>query len=96
MAEPLKYGGNITSMTIRREADTWLVSFQLDVEMSFLRRDNQATVGVDFGIKQLATLSRGQKTVWENPAPLKSALRRLARMQRKLSKKVRGSGQYKN
>jgi len=95
MAEPLKYGGKIINMTIRREADKWMVSFQLDVEMSFLRRDNQAAVGVDFGIKQLATLSRGEKTVWENPAPLKSALRRLARMQRKLSKKVRGSGQYK-
>ena len=95
MAEPMKYGGKIISMTIRREADKWMVSFQLDVEMSFLRRDNQAVVGVDFGIKQLATLSRGQKTVWENPAPLKTALRRLARMQRKLAKKVKGSGQYK-
>ena len=44
------------------------------------------TVGVDVGINTLATLDNG--TTYENPRPLKRYERKLAREQRKLSRKV--------
>ena len=44
------------------------------------------TIGVDVGINTLATLDNGTK--YENPRPLKRYERKLAREQRKLSRKV--------
>lgn len=95
MAEPLKYGGHINSMTITRVADKWYVSFSMDVEVSFIRSENQASVGVDLGIKELATLSRGDIRYWRTPKPLQQSLRKLARYQRRLAKKVKGSNGFK-
>ena len=44
------------------------------------------TIGIDVGINTLATLDTGTK--YENPRPLKRYERKLAREQRKLSRKV--------
>ena len=44
------------------------------------------TIGIDVGINTLATLDNGRK--YENPRPLKRYERKLAREQRKLSRKV--------
>jgi putative transposase len=46
-------------------------------------------VGIDWGLKHFATLSTGEKV--EHPKPLFSALAKLARAQRKLSRKTLGS-----
>ena len=52
--------------------------------------ENQArTVGVDLGVKRLATVSDG--TFMGGPKPLRSKLRRLARLNRRLHRKVAGS-----
>lgn len=51
--------------------------------------DNQAIVGVDFGIKTMMALSDG--TVYENPRALKKNLRRLKIRQRRFTKKKPGS-----
>jgi putative transposase len=95
MAEPLKYAGHIHSMTLSRHADKWYVSFAMKVEVCTLPSKSQACCGVDLGIRSLATLSQGAVRVWENLRPLQQALRKLARYQRQLAKKVKGSGGYR-
>ena len=94
MAESIKYGGHVNSMTIRRSAEKWYVSFSIDVEISMQPSKSQAVCGVDLGINKLATLSRGAVRYWETPKPLQHNLRKLARLQRRLVKKVRGSKSY--
>lgn len=47
------------------------------------------TVGIDLGLTHFAVLSTGEKI--ENPRHLKKSLKALARAQRKLSRKVKGS-----
>ena len=47
------------------------------------------TIGIDVGLKHFATLSTGEKI--ENPRYLKWSLRKLARTQRQLSRKKKGS-----
>jgi len=94
MAELLPYGGKINSMTLSRSANKWYVSFSINVEFSMLPSKNQARCGVDLGIKTLATISRGDIRYWDTPKLLNSSLRKLARYQRRLAKKMCGSGGY--
>jgi len=51
-----------------------------------IERSIYPTIGIDVGISTLATLDNGTK--YENPTPLKRYERKLAREQRKLSRKV--------
>ncbi|GET37599.1 RNA-guided endonuclease InsQ/TnpB family protein [Microseira wollei] len=46
------------SCTISRQADRWFISFRFEVELQEL--GNTSVVGVDLGIKALATLSTGE------------------------------------
>lgn len=94
MAEPVKYGGHVNGMTVTRCADKWYVSFSMDIDVSMLPGKSQARCGVDLGINKLATLSRGAIRYWDTPNPLQSALRKLARYQRRLVKKVKSSKGY--
>ncbi len=94
MAEPIPYGGKINAMTLSRSVDKWYVAFSMDVDVSMLPCKNQARCGVDLGIKSLATLSRGEIRYWDTPKPLQQSLRKLARYQRRLTKKVKGSSGY--
>ena len=49
---------SIKSCTISRQADRWFISFRFDVEQQEL--GNASVVGVDLGIKALASLSTGE------------------------------------
>ncbi len=51
------------------------------------------TIGIDLGLKTFATLSDG--TEYENPKHLKKALKRLKMLQKRASKKVKGSANRK-
>ena len=80
----------ILRMTISQRAGRWLASLTVE------REDNPTTqapkcgaVGVDLGIKTLATLSDG--SVIENPRHLKKSEQKLKRAQRALSRKTKGS-----
>ena len=55
--------------------------------------ENQARrAGVDLGVKNLATVaSLDDDIIIEGPKPLRAALKRLARLNRRLSRKVKGS-----
>lgn len=94
MAEAIKYAGHINSMTVSRVADKWYVSFSMEVDVSFLPTKNQGRCGVDLGISTLATLSSGPVRYWDTPKPLQHSLRKLARYQRRLVKKTKGSTGY--
>jgi len=55
--------------------------------------NDSTTVGVDVGIKDFAILSNGEK--FENPKYLKNSLQKLKVLQRKVSRKVKGSNNCK-
>ena len=73
-----------------RTADRWFVSLTVEIEHTPPNRENQAVVGVDLGIKALATLSDDTPAV-ENPKALRRNLKKLKRLSRSLSRKVKGS-----
>lgn len=89
MHESLRLNGKIVSATISRVADRWFASVTVQTEDKPMVSENQATVGLDVGIKALATLSTGE--VIEGPKPHRSLLNRLRRLSRSLSKKEKGS-----
>ncbi len=72
-------------ITFSEQAGDWFISFFIEVD--FLPTEkNREKVGVDLGISKLATLS--SSVVFENPLAYTKALKRLARLQRDLSRKV--------
>lgn len=74
----------VKSITISRRADKWLISFHLETETA-PTTEKFGTVGVDLGIKALATLSNGETV--EGPKPLKRLLTKLVTLSRQLSRK---------
>ena len=81
--------GRILSATISRKASRWFISFTVEQERPEPELIAGPKVGVDLGIKKLATLSCG--TVFQNPRPLPSKLRKLRRLYRQISRKQKGS-----
>jgi len=88
-SEKLRFHGKIMSAVIRRKANYWFVVISVETDKTFTTCDNQAVVGVDLGIKTLATLSDGK--VAEAVSPLRARLKQLKRLQRWASRKVKGS-----
>lgn len=72
-------------ITFSERAGDWFISFL--VEVDFLPTEKaRDKVGVDLGISKLATLSCGK--TFDHPKAYTKALKRLARLQRDLSRKV--------
>ncbi|MCK5525030.1 MAG: transposase [Thiomargarita sp.] len=94
LTESLRFSGKILSATVSRIADKWFVSLTVQMETTPVKvSENQAdAVGVDLGIKNLATLSNGETI--EGRKPLNKLTHRLARLQRKQSKCSKGSKRY--
>lgn len=83
-------GAKVLRMSVSRHAGRWMASLTVE------RKDGPmptplrgGSVGIDLGVKQLATLSDG--TIIRNPRALDSNLRRLRREQKNLSRKRKGS-----
>src|SRR3990167_3023400 len=91
MTETLRFHGKILGATVSRTADKWFIAIQVDVpqHQANLKRMGYEIVGVDFGIKSVATLSTGECITTH--APLKSALRRLKIRGRAVSRKIEAS-----
>jgi len=90
MRETLRFTGRIVSASVARVADHWYVSITVDISNPTAPpAESQGTVGVDLGIKALATLSNG--VTFQGPKALRSLLIRLRRLSRALSRKVKGS-----
>jgi putative transposase len=95
MREQLRFGGRIMGATVSRTADRWFISIQVEVEKPERERTDNGIAGADWGLKNALTITRevdGQTTVEEvqAPKPLKSALRKLRRMQRSISRRIKG------
>jgi putative transposase len=86
--EPLECGYVSQTFTISKEGSRWFISFCVDAERLPVEQ-SQAAVGIDVGIKYAATLSNQQ--VFDAPKPLIQAKTKLASLQRKASKQVKGS-----
>lgn len=90
------FQGTIKTVTMKRDSvDDWYVIFSCEVEEKELKRtltlDNNA--GFDFGLKTFYKSS--EDVSYPAPEPLKGALKKLKTKSRKLSKKVKGSKNYK-
>ena len=88
-AESLRFAGKIMSAVVRRKADYWFVVVSVQAEIEPSTCENQVVVGVDLGIKTLATLSDGKVIVSVNP--LRRRLGKLKLLQRWASRKIKGS-----
>ena len=89
MSQPLFHAGKlIGNATVSKKADRWYVSIPVETELpDHNQTDN--VVGIDLGIRTFATLSTGEKI--KKPKHLKDAEKRLARWQRKVSRRTKGS-----
>lgn len=79
----------ILSACVSEKAGRWFVSLQVEEEISPPINKPQVKVGVDLGIKQLATTSDCE--IFDNPKALRSNLKKLQRLSRQVSRKVKGS-----
>lgn len=79
----------ILSATFSEEAGRWFVSIQVEEEQDKPVPTATSAIGVDWGIKQLATLADG--TTFDNPRALKHAQKRLRRLERQKSRRQLGS-----
>jgi putative transposase len=93
MHEPLRFNGKIQSVVVSRTADRWFVSVTVEVDQVTPVRENQAAGGVDLGVSSLATLSDG--STFDGPKALRFNLARLKRLSRSLSRKVKGSTNWR-
>jgi putative transposase len=91
MRETLRLTGHIVSTTVSRVAGHWYASITVDMAdgLPLPPAENQGAVGVDLGVKTLATLSNGEAVV--GPKALRCSLKQLRRLGRALSRKVKGS-----
>jgi putative transposase len=91
----LPLDAKVLSATISEKAGKWFVSVLVEQDQPEFtgKKDDKAVVGVDLGIKTLATVSDG--TVYKNPKPLRTRLRKLKRLQQSISRKVKGSRNQK-
>lgn len=89
MHEELRFSGKILSAVVSRTAHRWFVSISVDISSTLITNENQVVVGVDLGIKALATLSTGEQFL--APKPLRESLEKLQRLGRQLSRKQKGS-----
>ncbi len=82
----------ILSATVSKRADKWFVSVQVETPDRERSNEKNKVVGIDLGIKSLATCSDG--ATYENPKALKKNLKRLKRKQKQLSRKKKSSKNY--
>lgn len=83
-------GIKVLSATVSEQAGRWYVSIQVEQEWEVpLNTTASVVVGVDLGVKSLATLSDG--TVIANPKPLKRRLKKIKRLHRAVTRKPKGS-----
>ena len=79
----------VLSATVSECAGRWFVSVQVEEGQEKRAPTATSAIGVDLGIKVLATLSDG--TIFENPRALKHALKKLKRLERQKSRRKKGS-----
>lgn len=89
MREALRFDGQIKSATVSRQADGWYVALLVETEQRLQAKHDRGVVGVDLGVRKLATFSTGEEVA--GPKPYKALMGRLRRLNKSLSRKVKGS-----
>ena len=83
-------GARVLRMTVSRRAGRWYAALTIERDIpTMMRAPKAGAVGVDLGVKTLATISDG--TVIANPRCLAASERRLKKAQKALSRKAMGS-----
>ena len=82
-------GARVIRITVSRRAGHWYASLTVEREPITNQMPKGGAVGVDLGVKNLATLSDGH--VIPNPRALGTKLKALRKAQQALSRKVNGS-----
>ena len=82
-------GARVVRVSVSRRAGHWYASLTVEREPITNQMPKGGAVGVDLGVKNLATLSDG--TVIPNPRALGTRLKALRKAQQALSRKVMGS-----
>lgn len=89
--EKLPIGHCPKNITISRQADRWFISWRIEVS-TLVTEKKMDVVGVDLGVKSLATLSTGE--VVNGSKSYRKYRQKLARLQRRLSRKVKHSSNW--
>lgn len=89
MAAHRKVKGRPTSVTISREGDRWYASIACEVEMPNPQRRETSEVGVDLNVITGAVTSAEQILPMPRTSP--EEMRQLARLQKSLARKKKGS-----
>lgn len=85
--------GEIKTVTIKRDADQWYVTFSCMVEQAEVAAPDRPAVGIDMGLDYYATLSTGEHI--ENPRYYRKAQARIAACDRRMRTKKRYSKKTK-
>lgn len=78
--------------TLSQRAGHWFISVLVEEDAPELKDRHATVIGVDFGVKVLATCSNGR--VFENPAPLRTAQAKVKRLSRELSRRKKGGANW--
>ena len=81
-----------TSTITKTPTGKYFIAILVELQQELPKKkplDEKQAIGIDLGIKTFATLSNGVEI--ENPKHLKKSLKKLKKLQRKVSKKVKGS-----
>ena len=80
---------HILSATVNERAGRWFVSVQVEMKIPDPEPGDKGVAGVDLGILRMATVSDGSEI--ENPHALKKSLTKIKRLQRRVSRRKKGS-----
>ena len=97
LAEGLRFDGKILGAAVSRTADRWYIAIQVELPDVVAHTGESQAVGVDLGVKTLATLSDGTKI--EGAKAGRKLEKRLRRLNQALSRKKgarKGEKQSKN
>ena len=84
--------GVVKNVTVSQSCGKWYISVQTESEVSTPVHPSASMVGLDAGVAKLATLSDG--TVFEPVNSFQKNQKKLARLQRQLSRKVKFSNNW--
>ena len=86
-------GGKPKNITVSQYCGQWFFSVQTEQDVVEPVHESQAAIGIDMGLEKFAALSDG--TFLSAPRPFKRLQKRLARLQRNVSRKTKGSANRK-
>lgn len=84
--------GVVKNVTVSQSCGKWYISIQTESEVSTPVHPSASMIGLDAGVAKLATLSDG--TVFEPVNSFQKNQKKLARLQRQLSRKVKFSNNW--